>query len=107
MYFNYCATQVMHHFGGFQWLDWNLELREHLLATQSPSGHENGSWYFVDKQGVQGGRLYNTAMCVMMLEVYYRFMPLYTERTVDQELARNEEWSARSRRNVKPCEFFL
>lgn len=45
-------------------------------------------------------------MCMMMLEVYYQFMPLHTERTVDQELARNEEWSARSRRNVKPCEFF-
>ncbi len=57
--------------------------RSHLIATQAATGHESGSWYFKDQHGDQGGRLYNTAMAVMILEVYYRYMPLYGENSVD------------------------
>ena len=31
----------------------------------------------------RGGRLYNTALAIMILEVYYRHMPLYSEKAVD------------------------
>ena len=34
----------------------------------------------------KGGRLYNTAMAVMILEVYYRHMPLYGKRAVARDL---------------------
>jgi len=77
MYYNYYATQVMHHFGGPHWEAWNEKMREHLIETQSRRGLENGSWYFSGGHGEKGGRLYNTAMAVMTLEVYYRYMPLY------------------------------
>ena len=46
MYFNYYATNVLHHYGGPQWIEWNEHMREHLIATQSRQGHESGSWYF-------------------------------------------------------------
>lgn len=82
MYFNYYATQVLHHHGGAPWGTWNERQRDFLIAKQSRAGHENGSWYFVDEHGAAGGRLYTTAMCVMILEVYYRHLPLYGERTV-------------------------
>jgi hypothetical protein len=82
MYFNYYATQVMRHFGGEQWDKWNLVMREHLVNTQVKRGspfEEQGSWT-PPKGGhaaEKGGRLYETAMSVMTLEVYYRHMPLY------------------------------
>jgi hypothetical protein len=83
VYFNYYATQVMHHSEGPGWPEWNREVRDRLVATQARRGHEHGSWYFHDENGKQGGRLYTTAMCVMILEVYYRHMPLYGQRAVE------------------------
>ena len=82
MYFNYYATQVLHHFGGEPWERWNPVMRDYLVATQSDRGHEAGSWHFSGGYGDVGGRLYNTAMAVMTLEVYYRYMPLYREQAV-------------------------
>jgi hypothetical protein len=79
MYYNYYATQVLHHYGGNSWSRWNRELREYLIANQATAGHEQGSWYFPDRHGTIGGRLYTTAMCLMILEVYYRHLPLYGE----------------------------
>ncbi len=52
-------------------------MRDHLVASQAKQGHERGSWHFKDKWGDIGGRLYTTAMCTMMLEVYYRYLPMY------------------------------
>jgi hypothetical protein len=83
MYYNYYATQVLHHYGGYPWRKWNELMREYLVATQAPSGHEQGSWFFFgsDHGCLAGGRLYCTAMASMILEVYYRHMPLYKERS--------------------------
>jgi len=77
MYYNYYGTQVMHHWGGNKWENWNYVMREHLIKTQDREGHESGSWYFDGGHGSEGGRLYNTALAVMTLEVYYRHLPIY------------------------------
>jgi hypothetical protein len=85
IYYNYYATQVLCHFGGPHWEKWNLRMREHLIATQAGSGHEAGSWFFANDPGAEkGGRLYYTALAVMTLEVYYRYMPLYGSQSVDR-----------------------
>ncbi len=86
MYFNYYAAQVLHHYGGPRWPVWNVEMRDYLVKSQATTGHERGSWFYVDQHGSQGGRLYTTAMCIMILEVYYRHMPLY------QEMAAGDDW---------------
>ncbi len=77
IYYNYYATLVLHHAGAPQWKQWNQTVRDNLIRTQQKNGHEAGSWFFTDLHGNVGGRLYTTAMAVMTLEVYYRFMPLY------------------------------
>ena len=77
LYYDYYATQVMRHWGGSDWKRWNETMREFLIKTQATEGHEAGSWYFDDPHSRVGGRLYTTAMAVMILEVYYRYMPLY------------------------------
>jgi len=83
IYFDYYATQVLYHFAGPEWDDWNRKMREMLIKTQKREGHPAGSWYFEDPPtSTAGGRLYCTAMAAMILEVYYRFMPLYGEEAI-------------------------
>jgi hypothetical protein len=83
VYFNYYATQVLHHRNDPRWQDWNETMREHLVTSQDQSNtHQAGSWYFPDPHGQVGGRLYTTAMAVMILEVYYRYLPLYENDAV-------------------------
>ena len=78
-YYNYYVTLFLFHIGGGLWEHWNPVIRNHLVESQSNRGHEAGSWYFDNPYGREGGRLYTTAMCVMTLEVYYRFSPLYQQ----------------------------
>jgi hypothetical protein len=84
MYFNYYASQVLHHVGGPNWDRWNPKMREYLIKTQATEGHEVGSWYFPESHSTPGGRLYTTAMATMTLEVYYRYMPIYQDAFVDR-----------------------
>jgi hypothetical protein len=84
MYFNYYATQVLHHQEGPHWDKWNERMRPYLVERQADEGPERGSWYFADRHGIQGGRHYTTAMAIMILEVYYRYMPLYTQTSISR-----------------------
>ena len=79
LYYSYYATQVMHHFGGEKWEVWNKKMRDELVAAQIVTdNHERGSWPLEGGHiGDQGGRLTSTALAVMILEVYYRHLPLY------------------------------
>lgn len=77
IYRNYYATLLLYHVGGPAFTQWNERMRDSLVQTQSRTSHAAGSWYFDDKFGEVGGRLYTTAMAAMTLEVYYRFSPIY------------------------------
>jgi hypothetical protein len=83
IYYNYYATQIMHHYGGEAWETWNTQMRDFLTRTQATEGHESGSWYFDGGQAQKGGRLYVTAMAIMTLEVYYRHLPLYADHAAE------------------------
>ena len=45
MYYNYYGTQVLHHYGGYEWTKWNAAMRDYL-SPRRRKGHETGSWYF-------------------------------------------------------------
>jgi len=79
MYYYYYATQVMHHVGGERWKVWNEKMRDHLVRTQDKTnGPNNGSWSSEgDAHGPAGGRLMNTSLSLLTLEVYYRHVPLH------------------------------
>jgi hypothetical protein len=88
LYMNYYATQVLHHMEGDMWLSWNEKMKALLLPTQCKSGHEKGSWQEgVDKDHGSrvAGRLYTTSLATMMLEAYYRHMPIYRNQSVGEE----------------------
>ncbi len=85
MYYNYYATQVMRHWEGEQWDKWNNKMRDTLVKTQAQKGHEEGSWFFTGEHGSEvGGRLYSTTLATMILEVYYRHMPIYRTQSVEE-----------------------
>ena len=83
VYYMYYATQVMFQMQGEYWEAWNTRLRPRLEANQVQEGQLIGSWSpdhpTRDRWGHAGGRLYMTAMHLLMLEVYYRHMPLFRE----------------------------
>ncbi len=88
IYYNYYATQVMRHWGGRPWTKWNSVMRDSLVNSQAKTGHEAGSWYWQrpDSNHEQmGGRLYCTAMATMILEVYYRHLPIYAKQSTQHE----------------------
>ena len=80
-YYNYYATQVVHHYGGNVWQAWNPKMRDLLISTQATQGHEAGSWQFEEDH--LAGRLWCTSLSTMILEVYYRHLPIYGSRTVE------------------------
>ena len=91
IYYWYYATQLLHNMGNDAWRQWNPIVRDGLVKTQVDSkGCDNGSWSPTepehDRWGTTAGRLFQTSMSILTLEVYYRFLPLYrtNERPVAQ-----------------------
>ena len=76
-YHNYYATEVMFQYNGPLWEKWNAVMRDQLVNSQVQQGHEKGSWYHAGPWSDPGGRLYDTAMSTMILEVYYRHPRIY------------------------------
>ncbi len=81
LYGHYYESQVMMQRGGSAWKKYNNIFRDQLLKNQNP----NGSWknpgggqkpraVGIHFQGGGEGEVYRTALCTLMLEVYYRFL---------------------------------
>ena len=85
-YYWYYGTQIMFQMQGRYWQDWNARLRPLLLESQTTSGELAGSWDPVyplpDRYGYMVGRLYVTTLHLLVLEVYYRHLPIY--QTLEQ-----------------------
>ena len=92
-YYWYYATQVMFHMEGTYWNAWNERLRPMLERTQVRGGPWAGSWHptepVPDRWGAAAGRLYVTAMHLLVLEVYYRHLPLFRHPQLRDPLFRH------------------
>jgi hypothetical protein len=78
-YYWYHATQVMFHVQGAHWKKWNERFRDLLVSTQEKEGGAAGTWPPRDPREKTGGRLYATSLRLLMLEVYYRHLPIYQQ----------------------------
>jgi len=89
IYFNYYAAQVLRQYGGPEWEKFNTELRDWLVQSQSQEAGEKGSWHFKNSTShrgpKEGGRLASTTFATMILEVYYRHMPLYADAATEED----------------------
>ena len=83
LYYDYYAAQVMRHYGGAPWKKWNARTRDWLIKRQAKKGHAAGSWYINGAHAEKGGRLYCTSLATMILEVYYRHLPLYEKSATE------------------------
>ena len=68
-------------------------MRDQLVNSQSKNGHETGSWSIKGGHNDRGGRLYTTSMATMILEVYYRHLPIYRK-----QISPSSAWKASVRR---------
>ncbi len=94
-YYWYYATQAMFHMQGDYWKAWNDNLRPLAQRSQIEEGPLAGSWHpkdpVPDRWGHAGGRHYVTGMHLLMLEVYYRHLPLFKELGGPPEAAEPSE----------------
>jgi hypothetical protein len=86
-YFWYYAALALFQNQGTAWEQWNAAMRRELVAHQRHDGAAAGSWDPVGEWADVGGRVYQTALCTLMLEVYYRYLPLYSMEPSSQAQA--------------------
>lgn len=75
-YYWYYATLALFQQQGTAWTHWNERLAPELLHAQRSDGPAAGSWDPKDQWSRLGGRIYQTAICTLSLEVYYRYKPV-------------------------------
>lgn len=77
-YYTYYATYCMYQLGENDWVKWNNVVRDAVIARQEKKDPAlRGSWPADKSIYPQGSRIYVTAMNLMTLEVYYRYLPIY------------------------------
>ncbi len=80
-YYWYYGSLAMRQTQGMAWTKWNDRIKPILLEKQILLGANRGSWtaegskFQFDKVA---GRVVTTAMAALSLEVYYRYLPLYS-----------------------------
>jgi hypothetical protein len=93
VYYWYYATQVMYQMQGDYWPAWNDRLRPMLKDSQLQEGPLAGSWDpehpAPDRWAHTGGRLYVTSLNLLILEVYYRYLPLFKTLVADTAVGRD------------------
>ncbi|MEK7270595.1 MAG: hypothetical protein AAB215_06590 [Planctomycetota bacterium] len=75
-YYLYYGSLAMFQLGGDNWKAWNRMMCDPLIRLQRRGGADDGSWNPDERHGPYGGRVYQTAMGAMTLEVYYRYLPV-------------------------------
>ena len=77
-YYWYYASLALFQHQGDAWKTWNRRLSKQLVKHQRRDGGAAGSWNPEGEWAALGGRVYQTALCTLMLEVYYRYLPLFS-----------------------------
>ncbi|HEX5135529.1 MAG TPA: hypothetical protein VFY93_01025 [Planctomycetota bacterium] len=76
VYYWYYGSLAMYQMGGRFWRAWSKPLLTEGIPNMQVSGDqcEQGSWDCGNLDSI-GGRVYTTAMAVMTLETFYRYLP--------------------------------
>ncbi len=69
----YYATLAMFQQQGAAWKEWNEAIAPELVSHQRTQGDLAGSWDPQDRWSKMCGRVHQTAVCTLSLEVYYRY----------------------------------
>ncbi len=77
LYAWYYHTQAALMFGGEAWEIWNKWFQDEIVGAQNPDGSwpaPGGGVGNFKEEGL-AGKTFRTTMCILMLEVFYRYMP--------------------------------
>ncbi|MBC8325821.1 MAG: terpene cyclase/mutase family protein [Verrucomicrobia subdivision 3 bacterium] len=77
-YYWYYGSLAMRQAQGQDWQSWNDKLKPILLGKQIKRGNNRGAWEPEGKNATAAGRVVTTALAALSLEVYYRYLPLYS-----------------------------
>ncbi len=81
LYSWYYNTQACLMYGGTAWDKWNRLFQDEIADSQNPEGFwpptGGGATGGLEEEPFLTGQVYRTTLCVLMLEVFYRYMPLY------------------------------
>jgi hypothetical protein len=78
LYAWYYHTQACLMYGGDAWKKWNGWFQDEICDAQNPDGSwpmPGGRTYGPQTQDNKTGAVYRTSLCILMLEVFYRYMP--------------------------------
>jgi len=76
LYYWYYGTLTTFQQGGEIWKKWNEDMKDALIPTQSKNGDDTGSWDPAGPYSEAWGRVGQTAISALCLEVYYRYLQL-------------------------------
>ncbi len=76
LYYWYYGTLCTFQAGGDVWKEWNEGMQKSLLPTQMMIGENAGSWLPTGDYSAMWGRVGQTALSTLCLEVYYRYARL-------------------------------
>jgi hypothetical protein len=76
MYYWYYGTLCLFQQGGELWAKWNEHMKKELVDSQCKNGDEAGSWAPDGAYSKGWGRVGQTALSCLCLEVYYRYAQL-------------------------------
>ena len=65
-------------YGGGAWQKWNRWFQDEIVDAQSPDGSwpvPGGRAHGPQADAGKTGQVYRTTLCILMLEVFYRYMP--------------------------------
>lgn len=71
----YYGTYSMYQMGGDYWKEWNRQYLDRVISLQIKDGEEEGSWPATEGW-TTGGTVCTTAIYIMSLEVFYRYLPV-------------------------------
>jgi hypothetical protein len=73
LYYWYFATSCVFQQGGELWKRWNDSLKKALVDNQLSKGDDAGTWPLAGDFSTEWGRIGQTALGCLCLEVYYRY----------------------------------
>ncbi len=80
MYYWYYGTLAMFQVGGKPWTAWRGAMDKAIVQSQRQDTSAclyKGSWDPIGPWGLDGGRVYSTALMAMCLEVFYRYPKVF------------------------------
>jgi hypothetical protein len=73
----YYQTQAMFQGGGSYWAYWNQQIRNTMVKSQADDGHWPTPPKSSEATDLDKTPVYATALSALILEVYYRYLPIY------------------------------